>query len=84
MRYTSKRAVEYDLELHYSLRSHYLTKVGELSEYEGFSIKPTNLKRSRSFFSKDRVSIATHMPAIAKTTKYRKLRSIVFTKKCSL
>lgn len=51
MRYTSKRAVEYDLELHYSLRSHYLTKVEELSEYEGFSIKPTNQKRNRPFFS---------------------------------
>ena len=51
MRYSSKSAVEYELEQHYLLRKHYQTKCSELSAYEGFRIKEINQRKSRTFYS---------------------------------
>lgn len=51
MRYTSKYAVEYDLEQHYSLRSRYQEKCKELSAFEGFRIKPVKQRKGHSFYS---------------------------------
>ena len=51
MRYTSKQAVEYDLEQHFSLRNNYQEKVADLSEYEGFRIKTVNQRQGHSFYA---------------------------------
>lgn len=51
MRYTSKYAVEYDLEQHYLLRKQYQEKCSTLSEYEGFHIKETNRRKDRTFYA---------------------------------
>ena len=51
MRYTSKQAVEFDLEQHYLLRKEYQAKCSALSEYEGFCIKEINQRKSRTFYS---------------------------------
>ena len=51
MRYTSKHAVEYDLEQHYLLRNQYQANCSALSEYEGFRIKEINKRKARTFYS---------------------------------
>ncbi|MBQ6439568.1 MAG: hypothetical protein IJJ06_05420 [Mogibacterium sp.] len=51
MRYTSKYAVEFDLEQHYLLRKQYQEKCSILSEYEGFRIKENNRRKTRTFYS---------------------------------
>ena len=51
MRYTSKHAVEYDLQQHYLLRDHYHAKCSDLSEFEGFRLKEVNKRKNRTFYS---------------------------------
>ena len=51
MRYTSKNAVEFDLEQHYMLRKEYQAKCSTLSEYEGFRIKEVNQRKTHTFYS---------------------------------
>lgn len=51
MRYTSKFAVEYDLQQHYLLKKDYEDKCVELSEYEGFRLKEINKRKDKPFFS---------------------------------
>lgn len=51
MRYTSKSAVEYDLEQHYRLRKQYQDKCKELSEADGILIKEINSKSVKTFYS---------------------------------
>lgn len=51
MRYTSKRAVEYDLEQHYILRKRYLSRIEELSDYRGVYIKASIKNRRRLFYT---------------------------------
>jgi hypothetical protein len=51
VRYSSKSAVEYELNQHYLLRKHYQAKRTELSVYEGFRIKEINQRKSRAFYS---------------------------------
>lgn len=51
MRYTSKFAVEYDLQQHYLLKKNYEGKCADLSEYEGFRLKEINKRKDKPFFS---------------------------------
>ena len=51
MRYTSKFAVEYDLEQHYLLRKSYQDKCSELSEYEGIRIKFNSKRKERQYYA---------------------------------
>ncbi len=51
MRYTSKHAVEYDLEQHYLLRNRYLSRIEELSDYHGVYIKASIKNRRRLFYT---------------------------------
>ncbi len=51
MRYTSKFAVEYDLEQHYKLQEIYKQKCKDLSFYEGFQLKDKAKKQTRPFYS---------------------------------
>lgn len=51
MRYTSKYAVEFDLEQHYILRQQYQEKCSALSEYEGFRIKEVTQKKASTFYA---------------------------------
>ena len=51
MRYTSKNAVEYDLEQHFQLREHYRKMCKELSEYEGVLVKYASRKKDHDFYS---------------------------------
>ena len=54
MRYTSKFAVEYDLEQHYLLREQYQNRCNELSCYEGYRLKEKDKRRDRSFYAMKR------------------------------
>lgn len=51
MRYSSIRAVEYDLELHYKLLDKYNKAIGSLSSYQGYVLKPTQIRGSRRYYS---------------------------------
>lgn len=51
MRYTSKHAVEYDLEQHYILRKQYQEKVEELSAFAGFLLKEKHKCGAKAFYS---------------------------------
>lgn len=51
MRYTSKYAVEYDLEQHYKLLEIYKGKSKELSCYDGFLLKDKAKKQSHPYYS---------------------------------
>lgn len=51
MRYTSKKAVEYDLEQHYRLQKQYLDKCDELSGTDGFLIKEKKTRSGKPFYS---------------------------------
>ena len=50
MRYTSKKAVEYDLEQHYRLQKQYLDKCDELSGTDGFLIKEKKTRSGKLFY----------------------------------
>lgn len=51
MRYTSKFAVEYDLEQHYKLQEIYKRKSDELTFYDGFRLKDKAKKQTHKFYS---------------------------------
>lgn len=51
MRYSSYRAVEYDLELHYKLLEKYTKAIAPLHSYKGCFIKPTQIRGGKRYYS---------------------------------
>ena len=51
MRYSSYAAVEYDLKLHYELLDKYTAHMNSLSEYRGYVLKPTQIRRHKRYYS---------------------------------
>lgn len=51
MRYSSYKAVEYDLKLHYKLLDKYTGKLNDLSDYRGYVLKQSKARGSRRYFT---------------------------------
>lgn len=51
MRYSSKKAVEYELKLHYELLDRYTKLVNSLSMYDGYVLKTTKIKNNKRYYS---------------------------------